>query len=65
MKSDTPLVFAAAAYKVTKGTGDRFEVEPIFVTPSGGTMEENLKFSPREAASVPTKWSRSEWPSQP
>ncbi|MGA7312933.1 MAG: hypothetical protein WBX22_03090, partial [Silvibacterium sp.] len=70
MKTDTPLVFAAAAYKVIKGPGPagELELQPIFVSPNGGTLAEDnkakksLALSAKTAAAVSSNWKRNNWP---
>lgn len=71
MKTDTPLVFAVGAYKVIESKGaaaGSFELQPVFVTTSGGTLAEdsearkNLARSARIAQAVSTTWSKTAWP---
>jgi hypothetical protein len=64
MHSDKPLVFAVAAYKVTKGVGGALDLEPVFALP--GSKEEDLNThstsKPNPAAAIPSTWKRADWP---
>ena len=57
MKTTSPLVFAIAAYQITKGQAGPLELEPIFALAPNGEVESALP-----AARLPSQWMYSKWP---
>jgi hypothetical protein len=61
MKTDTPLVFGAAAYKVTSA-GGKLELQPHFSAGAGTIESTQATDFAKTAGAIPVQWKKEAWP---
>jgi hypothetical protein len=61
MKTDTPLVFGAAAYKVTSA-GGKLELQPYFSVAAGSIESTQATDYPKKVGTIPLQWKKEAWP---